>query len=77
MAKEDDLLCTFMSHPILKEVYEIPEDELPKNVEEGLASEYPIIQTIATIVKLVQRKSGATDEEIKRQVFLILNSKAI
>ena len=56
---------------------EIPEDKLPHTVEEGILSEYPIIQTISTIVKLVQRKSGATDEEIKRQVFLILNTKAV
>jgi hypothetical protein len=77
MAREDELLKSFMAHEILKEKYNIDEAELPKTIEEGMKSKHPIIVAITNIVKGVQKAPASTDNEIASQLFQILNRTAV
>ena len=77
MTKEDEILKSFMAHPLLKENYGIKEDELPNTVEAGMKSQHPIIVAISNIVKGQQRIPATTDNEIQRQLFEILNRTAL
>jgi hypothetical protein len=77
MLKEDQILIAFMEHPILKTKYEIDENELPRNIEEGMKSKHPIIVAISNIVKGTQKIPVTTDAEIQRQLFEILNRTAL
>lgn len=77
MAKEDEILKSFMAHPLLSDEYNIPESELPQNILEGIRSEHPIIQAIATIIKETQRPGGATESDLQRQVFNLLSKKPL
>jgi hypothetical protein len=77
MAKEDEILTAFMSHPLLKEKYGIKEEELPNTIKNGMSSKYPIIVAITNIVKGQQRIPAVTDSEIQRQLFEILNKTAL
>ncbi len=75
MAKEDEILKTFMAHPLLREVYGLNENSLPNSIEEGMKSEIPIVLAITNIVKGVQRKPITSDNDLQRQVLAILNNK--
>jgi hypothetical protein len=77
MIKEDQLLKAFMAHPLLKDKYGISEDELPNNIETGMKSKHPIIVAITNIVKDIQKAPAATDADIQRQLFTILNRTAL
>ena len=77
MTKEDEILRSFMEHPLLREKYELKEEQLPNTVEEGMKSPIPIVLAITNIVKGVQRKPEVSDQDLQRQLFAILNSNAL
>lgn len=77
MAKEDEILKSFMAHPLLKEEYGLSDDDLPQTIEAGMKSNVPIILAISNIVKNIQRKQVNSDNELQRQVFEILNKKIV
>ena len=77
MAKEDEILRSFLAHPLLKEEYQLNENDLPNTIEEGMRSSIPIVLAITTIVKGVQRKPVTSDTDLQRQIFTILNSKSL
>jgi|GEM_PF-4734670 len=77
MVKEDEILKSFMAHPILQEEYGLTTNDLPQTVEEGMRSNVPIVLAITNIVKGMQRRPVTSDNELQRQVFEILNKKAL
>ena len=74
MAKKDDILRSFLSHSILKEKYQITEDDFPKNVREALHSEKPIIKAIALVIENLERPASATDNELRNTILQFLNT---
>ena len=77
MAKEDEILTSFMAHPLLKETYGLTDDDLPQTIEEGTKSTIPIIMAITTIIKGIQRRPVVSDNDLQRQILTILNNNAL
>ena len=77
MAKEDEILKSFMAHPLLKEEYGLTENDLPQTIEAGMKSNIPIVLAITNIVKTIQRKQANSDNDLQRQIFEILNKKSV
>ena len=77
MAKEDDILKSFLKHPVLAEKYEISEADLPSNVGDGINSKIPIIQAISFIVKNLEKRPQITDKDLQTQIIQILNNAAL
>ena len=77
MAKEDEILKSFMAHPLLKEEYGLTESDLPQTIEAGMKSNIPIVLAITNIVKTIQRKQANSDNDLQRQIFEILNKKSV
>lgn len=77
MARQDDLLQTFLAHDILKEKYKISPNDIPNSVREALNSKIPIIKTIALIVYNLESANAITDNGLRNIVTQYLNEAAI
>jgi hypothetical protein len=73
MARQDDILKSFLSHEILVNKYELVREELPKTVREALNSDIPIVKAIAIVVQGLERTPTATDNELRNSVLQFLN----
>jgi hypothetical protein len=76
MARKDEILKSFISHPLIKEKYSI-EATLPVTIREALASEEPIIKAIALIIENTETSSPQSDLALYRTVTQFLNTAAI
>ena len=65
-----ELLKEALKDPLLKEKYDIPESEL-KNVSFTTHSNYPIIETIKTIV--LKKSQNFSDPQVYRDIKLMFN----
>lgn len=74
MARKDEIFKTFLSHPLLKEKYNVAEKNLPKTVTEGLQSEQPIIKSLALIVSNLEVPSPVNDNSLRSIVTTYLNT---
>ncbi len=77
MARKDDIFLSFLKHNIINEKYDIPENEFPRNLTEGLVSNYVIIQTIALIVESMEKIPSETDKAIDIKIKQFLQKEAI
>ncbi|MES2478297.1 MAG: hypothetical protein V4561_04375 [Bacteroidota bacterium] len=73
MARKDEILKSFLTHPLLETKYEIPKEELPATIREAIKSEIPIIHAIALIVEGLDGTSPVTDSVLRNQVTQFLN----
>jgi len=64
----------FMEHPIFKDKYSIPENDVPDTIESALVSDYPIIKTIAMIVDEIESDSASTHKSIEQKIRIYLNN---
>jgi hypothetical protein len=76
MARKDNILNSFLNHPMLKEKYELDEP-LPSTTREALNSQVPIIKAIALIVENLEGSTPPTDLALHKIVTQYLNSAAI
>lgn len=74
MARKDEIFKTFLSHPLLKEKYNIEEKNLPKTVAEGLQSERPIVKSMALIVSNLEVSNPVNDNSLRSIVTTYLNT---
>lgn len=77
MARKDDIFLSFLNHPVISEKYEITDNDLPRNLTEGLVSKHVIIQTIALIVDALEKSPAETDKGIETKIKLFLQKEAI
>lgn len=77
MARKDDILLNFLEHNIIKEKYELDENEIPKTVREALNSEVPIVKAIALIVENLEAATPITDNALRNLITQYLNEAAI
>jgi hypothetical protein len=64
----------FISHELIKEKYRIEETDIPSNVTRALASEIPIIRTIATLVDELESNQGINDVTLYNKINIYLKS---
>lgn len=76
MARQDDILKNFLKHEIIKEKYEINDEEIPETVNEALNSQIPIIKAIGVIVHNMET-SIQSENQIYKSLTQYLNSVAI
>jgi len=76
MARKDNILHSFLRHPLIKEKYEI-EPPLPETVREALLSNSPVIRTIALIIENLEVQTPVTDASLKAIINQYLNSAAL
>jgi hypothetical protein len=77
MARKDDILISFLQHDIIKDKYQIENNELPKTVREALNSKEPIIKAIGLIVENLEAASPTTDNALRNLITQYLNEAAI
>jgi hypothetical protein len=75
MARKDQILTSFLSHPLLKDKYEL-HNPLPETVREALLSTIPIVKSIAIIIENLEVQSPVTDGTLKAIVNQYLNTAA-
>jgi len=73
MARKDKILRSFLTHELLKNKYELKQEELPKTVREALNSDIPIVKAIALIVEGLDGTTTITDSALRNQVTQFLN----
>jgi hypothetical protein len=76
MARKDEILKSFISHPLIKEKYS-REATLPATIREALVSEEPIIKAIALIIENTETSSPQSDLALYRTVTQYLNTASI
>jgi hypothetical protein len=76
MARRDTILISFLSHPLIRDKYEIT-GQLPQTVAEGLLSKEPIVKAISLIVDNLESSTTVTDSALRILINQYLNSAAI
>lgn len=76
MARKDNILSSFLSHPLIKEKYEVKGD-LPETVKDALISKVPIIRAIALLIENLEVQNPVTDASLKAMINQYLNEAAI
>lgn len=76
MARKDNILHSFLFHPLIKEKYEIT-NEIPETVREALLSKIPIIRAIALIIDNLEVQNPVSDASLKALINQYLNSAAL
>lgn len=76
MARKDEILTAFLSHPIVERKYKVNKDILPITVREGLQSSEPIIKCIALIVENLEG-APITDNSLRTIITTYLDKAAI
>ena len=76
MARKDDILKSFLKHDIIKEKYNVKENELPSTIREALVSEIPIIKSIALIIDGLETSMPITDAALRNSITQYLNDAA-
>lgn len=76
MTRKDTILNSFLSHPIIKENYDVQEP-LPESVAEALLSDIPIIKAIALIVENMEVSTPITDGSLRILINQYLNTAAL
>ena len=76
MARKDNILTSFLTHPLIKEKYGV-NGELPETVKEALISKVPIIRAIALIIENLEVQNPITDASLKALINQYLNEAAI
>jgi hypothetical protein len=67
MARRDDIFKEFLSHPIIKEKYQI--GNVPNKVTEGLLSKDPMLNTISLVVdELEKRRDIITRKDLDKKI---------
>lgn len=72
MAREDKILQTFLSDPIIKEKYGVETEEY-LTIEQALESNEPIVCAIAMIIEGLDKDSGMNDRTLYQRVTNHLN----
>ena len=63
----------FISHELIREKYRLEEIDIPNNVTRALASEIPIIRTIAILVDELESNQGINDIALYNKINIYLN----
>ena len=77
LLKRDKLLLSFLQHELISSKYGIASKDLPRNLNEALRSEKPIIQAIALIVEGVEKTPKASENELRNTVTNYLQQNAL
>ena len=75
MAIKDEILCSFLKHPMLTSKYAMQKSDMPSTVREALNSDIPIVKAIALIVDGLQSKPPITDTVLRNTVTQFLNEE--
>ena len=73
MARQDEILRSFLQHPIISSKYEITDIKPSITVEEGIVSDKAIVRSISTIVKNLEKQSPISDKDLQTQILQLLN----
>lgn len=76
MARKDEILTAFLSHPIVEKKYNVKKENLPSTVREGVQSSVPIIKCIALIVDSLEGPP-ITDSNLRNIITTYLDKAAI
>tara|TARA_R110002012_G_scaffold265939_1_gene449406 strand:- start:8872 stop:9099 length:228 start_codon:yes stop_codon:yes gene_type:complete len=63
----------FISHELIREKYKLQEIDVPNNITRALASEIPIIRTIAILVDELEGNQGINDITLYNKINIYLN----
>jgi hypothetical protein len=77
MARKDEILVTFLNHPLLSEKYNLDVGELPSTLRDALNSDKPIIKAIALIVDGLESNPPMADSVLRTQILQYLNDSAL
>lgn len=77
MARKDNILNDFLSHPLIGEKYGFVASAKELTIREGLNSEIPIVKTISLIVDNLENSSPTTDQTLRDIVTKYLNTAAL
>jgi len=77
MARQDEILKTFLDHDLISKKYKISQSDLPNTLREALASPQPIIRTVAMIIDGTDSKPPITDNSLRNMVLQYLNEAAL
>lgn len=77
MARKDDILKSFLSHPLIEEKYKLKKSSIPLTVRDALSSEWPIIKAIALIIEGSESASPLSDAALNVQIRQFLQEHAI
>jgi hypothetical protein len=70
---KNKILKKFISHELIKKKYLLKESDIPNNVTRALASEIPIIRTIAIMVNELESNQGINDISLYNKINIYLN----
>ena len=76
MARRDEILSSFLSHPLLEEKYGI-KGQLPSTVREAKESNEPIIAAIASIVDATESSANISDAALYKLINQYFNTCAL
>lgn len=76
MPRKDDILHSFLTHPLISERY-AGSEPLPETVREALVSPTPIVRTIALIIEHTEMQSPVTDATLRAAIIQYLNTAAL
>lgn len=71
--KKNQIFRKFINHRLIKEKYELSENDIPNNITSGLASSKPIIKTIAILVDELEDNNGINDVSLYRKIQIYLH----
>jgi len=77
MARKDDILQSVLKHEILKDKYQLSENEIPESVKSALKSSEPIIKCIALIIDNLENTTPTTDPVLRNIITQYLNESAL
>ena len=64
MTRKDVIFEGFLSHEFFKEKYKIKNEELPKNLKEGLRSKNSMVKAIAIIVDDAESNNPSSEKSL-------------
>lgn len=70
---KNKILKKFIGHDLIKEKYNLEEKDIPNNITRALASEIPIIRTIAIMIDELESNQGINDITIYNKINIYLN----
>tara|TARA_R110000744_G_scaffold305286_2_gene413572 strand:+ start:1900 stop:2133 length:234 start_codon:yes stop_codon:yes gene_type:complete len=77
MARKDDVFKSFLEHELISEKYEIPKEDLPNKLSDGLNSKHVVIKAIALIVENTEALNPISDKAMYGKITQFLNESAI
>ena len=77
MARKDEILSSFLEHPLIQTRYNISPEQLPDTFREALRSSEPIVRAIALIVENLEAQPPVPDNTLRTIITQYLNEATI